>query len=130
VLVIDASVAVQAALGEAGFEPLAGEEAVAPALLWSEAASALHELAWRRVVPAEHARQALERLLSGPIVQRQPRNLTAEAWAVADELGWAKTYDAEYVALARLLEAPLVTMDARLARGASRVIRAVGPTEL
>ena len=129
-LVIDASVAVQAALGEAGFEPLAREDLVAPTLLWSEVASALHELAWRRVVPPAHARDALERFRSGPIVQKQPRGLRLDAWAVADELGWAKTYDAEYVALARRLDTTLVTLDARLARGASRLVRAVGPTEL
>lgn len=53
-----------------------------------------------------------------------------EAWRVADQLGWAKTYDAEYVALARLLECRLVTLDGRLRRSAGRVAHVVGPTEL
>jgi hypothetical protein len=56
--------------------------------------------------------------------------LAGEAWSVADELGWAKTYDANYVALARLLRCRLVTLDARLRRGAARHGFVVGPTEL
>ncbi len=56
--------------------------------------------------------------------------LAAEAWSIADELGWAKTYDAEYVALASLLGCRLVTVDGRLRRGADRLGFVVGPTEL
>ena len=52
------------------------------------------------------------------------------AWEVADALGWAKTYDAEYVALAQHLDCPLLTIDARLARGAGRVVSIVGPADL
>jgi hypothetical protein len=49
---------------------------------------------------------------------------------VADALGWAKTCDAEYVDLARLLRCRLVSIDARLPRGASRLVRVIGPGEL
>jgi predicted nucleic acid-binding protein len=49
---------------------------------------------------------------------------------VADELGWAKTYDAEYVALAGLLGCLLVTLDARLRRSADRLGFVVSPSEL
>jgi predicted nucleic acid-binding protein len=56
--------------------------------------------------------------------------LCAEAWRVAEELGWAKTYDAEYVALARMLRCRLLTRDERLRRGAARLVEAIGPTEL
>jgi hypothetical protein len=28
-----------------------------------------------------------------------PKGLSDEAWRIADRLGWAKTYDAEYLAL-------------------------------
>jgi predicted nucleic acid-binding protein len=49
---------------------------------------------------------------------------------VAEELGWAKTYDAEYVALARLLQCRLVTLDARLRRGADRLGFVIAPSEL
>jgi integrase len=37
------------------------------------------------------------------------------------EFGWAKTYGANYVALARLLDCRLVTLDARLRRGTARL---------
>ena len=46
------------------------------------------------------------------------------------QLGWAKTYDAEYVALASLLGCRLVTVDGRLRRGADRLGFVLGPTEL
>jgi hypothetical protein len=49
-LVIDASAAVQAALPSDGFTFLDREELVAPALLWSEVPSVLHEMAWRGTV--------------------------------------------------------------------------------
>ena len=46
-LVIDASAAVQASLPSDGFALLDREELVAPALLWSEVPSVLHEMAER-----------------------------------------------------------------------------------
>lgn len=49
---------------------------------------------------------------------------------IASELGWAKTYDAEYLALARLLDTRVVTLDLRLRRGAERLGLVVTPDEL
>jgi predicted nucleic acid-binding protein len=69
-------------------------------------------------------------LTEAPITVRNPRGLGAEAWRVADELGWARTYDAEYLALARLSGCRVVTADARLRRGADRTGLVVGPDEL
>jgi predicted nucleic acid-binding protein len=34
----------------------------------------------------------------------------------ADELGWAETYDAEYIALAQVQKSTLVILDKKLAR--------------
>ncbi|MGH9266903.1 MAG: type II toxin-antitoxin system VapC family toxin [Acidimicrobiales bacterium] len=103
---------------------------VAPPLMWSEATSALREVAWRGVLSREAAVQGLRRLAQAPVDRRSPRGLIPEAWRVAEELGWAKTYDAEYVALSRLLGCRLLTRDARLKRGAGRLIEVVGPTEI
>jgi predicted nucleic acid-binding protein len=130
VLVIDASAAVQASLSSDGFAVLRAEELVAPGLLWSEGLSVLHELGWRGTISRALADEALGRLISAPIATRRPLRLAEEAWRVADELGWAKTYDAEYLALARLLRCRLLTLDGRLRRRASSVVEIVGPTEL
>lgn len=127
---LDASAAVDAALAATGFAALGSERLVAPRLLWSEVASALHELSWRRVVPQDRAAEAFERFLDSPVAPKAPRGLEHEAWRVADALGWAKTYDAEYVALARLLGCRLLTADIRLRRGAARAVPVIGPAEL
>jgi predicted nucleic acid-binding protein len=112
------------------FAELPDQDLVAPPLMWSEARSALREAAWRREVSAQHARETLDRLEGAPVRPRTHRRLGREAWRIADELGWAKTYDAEYVALAQLLGCRLVTLDARLHRGASRLGFVVSPAEL
>jgi predicted nucleic acid-binding protein len=49
---------------------------------------------------------------------------------LAEEFGWAKTYDAEFVALAGLLRCRLITLDLRLRRASARLGYVIGPTEL
>ncbi len=120
-LVVDASIAIPACLSEVGFSLLSGHDLVAPALLWSETRSVLHELVWRREVTAVDGADALHALGEAPVRCVTDTRLGAEAWRVADELGWAKTYDAEYVALAQLLNCRVVTLDGRLRRGADRL---------
>jgi predicted nucleic acid-binding protein len=125
--VIDASSAVAASLATNGFDVFSGHELVAPALLWSEGRSALHELAWRGDVPRDTAKLALDALMRAPIVPGDVPPDAVDAWQIADQLGWAKTYDAEYVALARHLVCPLVTLDGRLRRSSARVIEVLAP---
>lgn len=129
-LVVDASAVVPACRVEGGLSVLGDSALVAPHRMWSEARSALHEAAWRRDLPADEALAAHERLERSQIEARAPHALGREAWRLADELGWAKTYDAEYLALARLLDCRLVTLDARLWRGTRHLGFVVGPTEL
>lgn len=129
-LVIDASVALSAALTRDGFTRIAHLDLVAPPLLWSEALSTLREHRWRKEISPAQADASRAALLRAPIRRRAPERLYEEAWRVAEELGWAKTYDAEYVALARLLGCRLLTRDDRLRRGARRLIEAIGPAEL
>ena len=129
-VVVDAAVVVTACLAEAGFEPLAKEQLVAPYLMWSEASSVLHELKWRKEISTQLAEIALERLATADVSGRRPKGLIAEAWRIADQFGWAKTYDAEYLALARLLKCRFVTTDAKLKAAASRLLNVIGPADL
>ena len=129
IVVIDASAALHAAASEQGFGRFTATF-VAPALLWSECTSVLREMQYRDEISAALKEATLRRLLEGPIQRRSPRRLYAEASRLAVELGWAKTYDAEYVALARMLAAPLLTRDSRLVRGASRVLSTVNPAHI
>ncbi len=129
-LVVDASVVFSACRVEGGFGLLADDNLVAPGLMWSEARSALHEVAWRGDLSRKDSLTALRRLETAPVVLSAPDELGEEVWRLADELGWAKTYDAEYVALARILGCRLVTLDARLRRGADQLGFVVSPAEL
>ena len=127
-LVIDASVAVEACLGRFSLDRL--RTLIAPHLLWSEARSAIHELSWRGAVTRWEARAAHAVLESLPVEPREHAELGRESWRIADRLGWAKTHDAEYVALASLLNCRLLTVDRRLRRGADRLGFVIGPLEL
>lgn len=129
-LVIDASVAIAACHTPVGFARFRGQEMVAPQLMILEASSVFHEMSWREEIGKQRAKQMLTRLLKADIDIRAPKGLTEAAWDVADELGWAKTYDAQYVALARILDCKLVSIDERLLRGIARLGIAVRPREL
>ncbi|MBI2324855.1 MAG: type II toxin-antitoxin system VapC family toxin [Chloroflexi bacterium] len=129
-LVIDASAASNACLAETGFATYGSEELVAPALLWSEVRSSLREAVWRRELASERALDALAKLERAPIAARKHAGLSVKAWEIADQLGWAKTYDAEYIALAVLLKCRLVTLDDRLRRGTERFGIVIGPADL
>jgi predicted nucleic acid-binding protein len=129
-LVIDASIAVAAAANPVGFARFRRFELVAPPLMWIEAVSALHAMVWRGELKRDQAESVRDRVLKAPVGRDEPDGLAREAWKVADELGWAKTYDANYVALARMLGCKLVTLDARMRRATARLGFVVGPTEL
>ncbi len=129
-LVADASIALAMAMGADQPAWLDEVELIAPHLMWSESLSVLRESVWRETVPAADAALARERLAALPITAHGSPELRDRAWSVAERLGWAKTYDAEYVAFAELTGARLLTVDGRLRRGASRLVDVVGPVEL
>ena len=98
-------------------------ELLAPTLLRSQVLSTLHEAVQRGELPADVALQRLERTWRMPIRLLGDAVLRRTAWKLADELGWASTYDAEYVALTRLQADAFITLDERLARSLEGVVR-------
>lgn len=129
-LVLDANVAAAACGGEGdGFKALGDELASVP-LMWSEVRASLHLKLSKDEISREDAEIIHKRLESCPVKRMDPPELGAEAWQLAEEFGWGRTYDAEYVALAKILGCRLVTLDARLRRGADRLGLVVTPAEL
>ena len=129
-LVVDASVAVPACLSDAGFAPLRDDDLAAPALLWSEARSTLHELVWRQEITVDDGEAARVALEGAPVRRVDDVRVGVGAWRIADAFGWAKTYNAEYLALAELLGCRMVTLDVRLRRRADALGMVVSIDEL
>jgi predicted nucleic acid-binding protein len=118
--VVDASAVLH--LASEGLEVPDAHELLAPTLLRSQTLSALHEAVQRGEVPAGVARDRLAsigrmriRLLGDAVLRRR-------AWELADQLGWASTYDAEYLALTQLQADAFVTLDAELARSVQGIV--------
>ena len=98
-------------------------ELLAPTLLRSQVLSTLHEAVHRDEVAAEVARDHLARINRMSIRLLGDAVLRRRAWDLADRLGWASTYDAEYLALTQLQADAFVTLDADLARRAEEVVQ-------
>jgi predicted nucleic acid-binding protein len=118
--VVDASAVLYLAADEV--EVSDEHELLAPTLLRSQTLSALHEAVNRGELPAEVARERLERVWRIRIRLLGDAVLRRRAWEVADQLGWASTYDAEYVALTLLQADAFITLDAELARSVEGIV--------
>ncbi|MGA8745574.1 MAG: type II toxin-antitoxin system VapC family toxin [Solirubrobacterales bacterium] len=129
-LVVDATVVVASIASAEGFKALGDGDLAAPALMWSEARSTLHLGLPKGTVNIEHAAVQHERLETCSVRRVEEPKLGREAWRIAEDFGWGRTYDAEYVALARLLSCRLVTLDGPLRRGTERLGFVVTPAEL
>jgi predicted nucleic acid-binding protein len=123
---------VGAVLHLAGAEiEVSGEhELLAPTLLRSQVLSALHEAVQRGEIPADVARERLARIGRMPIRLLGDAVLRRRAWDLADQLGWASTFDAEYVALTQLQADAFVTLDAGLARSIQGIVATASIDEL
>jgi predicted nucleic acid-binding protein len=122
-LVVDSGVVLRLAAEKR--EATAKHKLLAPTLLRSQVLSALHEAVHARKLAQETARERLAHFNRMPIRLLGDASLRQRAWKVADELGWAETYTAEYVALTQLQGDAFVTLDKKLARVASRLVEVV-----
>jgi len=129
-LVADSTVIVAICLADGRLGPLDGHELHGPALLSSEATSAIRGRQYRADIDDELAEQAIARLNSMAITYAAPGSLSDDAFRLATANGWAKTYDAEFLALARKLDCPIVTLDGRLQRGARHLATITSPGDL
>jgi predicted nucleic acid-binding protein len=109
-------------LASEGIEIAAGHELLAPTLLRSQTLSALHEAVRRGELPASVAHDRLARIGKTRIRLLGDAVLRRRAWDLADQLGWASTYDAEYVALTELQADAFVTLDTDLARSVEGIV--------
>ena len=118
--VVDAGVVLH--LASAGTEVSEEHELLAPTLLRSQTLSALHEAVQRGEIAAGVALEHLARIRRMPIRLLGDAVLRRRAWELAEQLGWASTYDAEYLALTQLQADAFVTLDAELARSVEGIV--------
>src|ERR1700694_5524480 len=118
--VVDASAVLH--LVSAGIEVPGEHKLLATTLLRSQTLSVLHEAVQRGEIPANVARDHLARIGRMPIRLLGDGVLRRRAWDLAGQLGWASTYNAEYVALTQLQADALVTLDAELARSVKGIV--------
>ncbi len=125
-MVLDASAALELLLGGPAAGAIArrirppGESLHAPHLIDLEVAQVLRRYARAGAIGEERGREAL-RDLSDLGIERHPHDLLLRRiWELRDRV---TAYDAAYLTLAEALPAPLVTLDARLARSAGHRAR-------
>ena len=110
-------------LAREGIEVPAEHELLAPTLLRSQALSAVHEALHRGEIGPDVALDRLARIQALSIRLLGDAVLRRRAWDLAEQLGWAETYDAEYIALTQLQADAFVTLDAELARRVEGIVQ-------
>ena len=103
-------------------EVAAEHKLLAPTLLRSQTLSALHEAVHAGEIPPEVGLERLRRVGSIRIRLLGDAMLRRRAWESAEQLGWAETYDAEYIALTQLQADAFVTLDKKLARRVEEIV--------
>lgn len=116
-LVLDASAAVNALipseLRDRTRSQLAEADLCAPTLIDTEVLSALARLERASAISPSEADHAIAAWLRLPLTRFPVEGLLGEIWGLRHRV---RIRDAHYVALSRVLGAPLLTADARLAR--------------
>jgi predicted nucleic acid-binding protein len=118
--VVDSGVVLR--LATEGIEVRAEHELLAPTLLRSQTLSAVRGAVHGGEITADVGLDRLNRVWAIPIRLLGDAVLRRRAFELAGQLGWAETYDAEYLALTQLQADAFVTLDAELARRAQKVV--------
>ena len=118
--VIDADVAIRLARDNARVRD--EHQLVAPTLIRSQVLTRLYQTVRGGEMAREDAARHLEYVRGLRLRLLGDRVLQSVAWRVADQLGWADTYAAEYVALTQLQADALVTLDTKLARAVKDLV--------
>ncbi len=118
--VVDSSAVLH--LAAEGIDVADEHELLAPTLLRSQTLSLMHEAVRRGELADDVARDRLDRIGEMKIRLLGDAVLRRRAWKIASQLGWASTYDAEYIALTQLQADAFVTLDATLARSVEGVV--------
>jgi len=118
--VVDSSAVLQ--LASEGFDVPSHHRLLAPTLLRSQVLSSLHESVYRGDLPATVAGERLAVIGRMPIRLLGDGVLRRRAWDLATQLGWASTYEAEYLALTQLQADAFITLDRDLARRAQGIV--------
>ena len=126
--VVDCETLLGIAAGE--IEVAAGHQLVAPTLVRSQALATLYEAARRGEISRSEGLERVRRINSLKVRFLGDKVLQAQAWKVAEELGWETTYAAEYVALTKLQADALVTSDREFAKAASGLVETATPDAL
>jgi len=118
--VVDCETLLRIAAGEV--EVAAEHKLVAPTLVRSQALAALYAASRSGEISAAEGLERVRRVNSLKVRFLGDRSLQQTAWRVADRLGWATTYDAEFVALTQLQADVFVTSDRDLAQAVSGLV--------
>lgn len=117
-------------LAEREVKLAAGQRLLAPTLLRSEVLARLYASVQRGELSRKDAERRLDHLRRLRIRLLGDRVLQRVAWEIAETLAWNDTLAAEYLALTRLQADAFVTLDARLAKTAARVVKVAPIAEL
>lgn len=124
--VVDASSVVAYLLGEASDAERNGmlDDVHAPGLVDVEVTATLRSLLRGRKVELPDAERGRVELAQLGVRRHPDTYLLRRAWELRDT---CTTYDGLYVALAEVLDATLLTRDARLSRGVEGLVEVVSP---
>lgn len=123
-VVLDTSAAVQFSTSTTSRD--SEDQYYAPDLIDLEFANTLRKLVAREYLSSEEAQHFLLEWASNSLIRCSHVMLLPRIWELRENI---TPYDAAYVALAEILEIPLVTADLRLARAAERYCEVITLTE-